>query len=649
MEIKSDSIAEKDTLNRNQFSLEIVKNTLEYLDNNSESLVIGINGSWGSGKSTLLHFIKVDLTHLKKNKYHIFEFNPWIFSGKEELHTIFLNQLSIAIGSSKQKLRNKIRKIADSFRWLEDVNGITKSASSLSKKLHDVSILDQKNEINELLKAEGIKTLILIDDIDRLTPKEIMEIFQLIRLNANFSNTVFIICFDKAVVKNAIANEFKLDGEKYLEKIIQVDYTLPSILPEDLETLFFQNINELSRKHEIDFDQRTLNEAWIIKGLRNQFNNVRDINRYFNAIQFRLLSFHKNVNAVDFLIIEAIRLFDYDSYELIRSSYKEVMKFGEKSKQNDSLIKLSESPIGDLYKFIFGGKNNSIKKNQTYRISDLEFFDRYFSLDISKKDMREEDLQYFLTQKNSESKHLANLIETEKIQFLLRRLSVRGSYPPDVDKEKILSSLISVWTGRSNEFVTNWRLLWDALKTIIALYEDGITGCHAFIDEITKSDTEFSPARFLLKWLLLENLEKGKDKDMTDLQPVIESRKQQLVERLVADIRNFSNQFLYSNLYDQFYDRIFLLSFAKYIPELYKENLTILFQNPQNLFKILNILVLRDSRTTYPFGLDFEYSSLLLPSNIKDEFESKLRAINLKTLPKNDAETIRLYLKKSEN
>ncbi|MFN8807662.1 MAG: P-loop NTPase fold protein, partial [Bacteroidota bacterium] len=340
MEIKSDAIAKKDILNRKPFATEIAKQIFEYFESSNESLIIGIHGSWGSGKSTLLSFIKDEIS-MRKPGCISFEFNPWMFSGKEELHKMFLKEFGIELGSKRQKIREVVKTFANLLTWTENIDGGWKSIIGLFKKLSETTVVQLKKEIDSLLIKEKVQSVIFLDDIDRLTPVEMLEIFQLIRLNANFSNTVFIISFDKEVVSTAIENQYSLDGEKYLEKIIQVDYSLPDILPERIESLFFETLNSMLAKYEIEFKTSELNYPWAYKGLQNFFKNVRDINRFFNAIKFRLPAIHGNIDIHDFLIIEAIRIFDHESYVLIKTFYKDSVKFGSDSHAKEELSRIN--------------------------------------------------------------------------------------------------------------------------------------------------------------------------------------------------------------------------------------------------------------------------------------------------------------------
>ena len=84
-----DNIAQADLLGRKKFAGQIVKSLVSSFDKVEESIVVGICGRWGSGKSTLLKFIVESIKEEYKNSanenYIIFEFNPWMFSGQEQL------------------------------------------------------------------------------------------------------------------------------------------------------------------------------------------------------------------------------------------------------------------------------------------------------------------------------------------------------------------------------------------------------------------------------------------------------------------------------------------------------------------------------------------------------------------------------------
>ncbi|MCA4897839.1 MAG: P-loop NTPase fold protein [Bacteroidota bacterium] len=643
MEIKSDAIAKKDILNRKPFATEIAKQIFEYFESSNESLIIGIHGSWGSGKSTLLSFIKDEIS-MRKPGCISFEFNPWMFSGKEELHKMFLKEFGIELGSKRQKIREVVKTFANLLTWTENIDGGWKSIIGLFKKLSETTVVQLKKEIDSLLIKEKVQSVIFLDDIDRLTPVEMLEIFQLIRLNANFSNTVFIISFDKEVVSTAIENQYSLDGEKYLEKIIQVDYSLPDILPERIESLFFETLNSMLAKYEIEFKTSELNYPWAYKGLQNFFKNVRDINRFFNAIKFRLPAIHGNIDIHDFLIIEAIRIFDHESYVLIKTFYKDSVKFGSDSHAKEELSRINNGRSVSLYALLF--ENNYRKKRTSqYEISNAQFFDRYFSLSISSKDVREEDFQHYLNLEKDGTDYLGILIETGRIEFLLRRLSVVELYSEDYRKERYLREVIAVWPPYVNKFPDHYRYVWDVLKAILVSYEDLNKGAHFVIDTITLSEPQFNPARFLFKHFVLQNLEENNDTELQKCREVVENRRADLLRAIEHEIRNHMSQFLWSEIYPNFHTKYFFVAFAKYMPTEYKEQLAVSFKdNPKITFKLLRIFVLTDTSTGTPFGIDRKYEPDLLANGLRELFIKKVKSVNIATLQKNDARITEYYL-----
>src|SRR6266568_1036769 len=82
-----------------------------------EGLVIAVYGSWGSGKTSVLNFLLHYLREKPKDEQPIYiPFNPWWFSGHEDLTRSFFNQLQSKLSGTKnpiKKLRNHIADLAD--------------------------------------------------------------------------------------------------------------------------------------------------------------------------------------------------------------------------------------------------------------------------------------------------------------------------------------------------------------------------------------------------------------------------------------------------------------------------------------------------------------------------------------------------------
>jgi hypothetical protein len=116
-----------------------------------------------------------------------------------------------------------------------------------------------RDDFEELLKKSKInKLVVIIDDLDRCLPERIIENLEAIKLFLNVRNTAFVIGADPRIVKHAIENRYKdtIDNPKiessndrivndYLEKLIQIPYTLPKLSDSEVETyitlLFCEN------------------------------------------------------------------------------------------------------------------------------------------------------------------------------------------------------------------------------------------------------------------------------------------------------------------------------------------------------------------------------------------------------------------------
>lgn len=106
-----------------------------------------------------------------------------------------------------------------------------------------------RDDFKEMLEEANVKKLIvLIDDLDRCLPDRIIDNLEAIKLFLNVDNTAFIIGADPRIVRDAIRHRYKElisrdEGEEnkrvvvdYLEKLIQIPYTLPKLSESEVET-----------------------------------------------------------------------------------------------------------------------------------------------------------------------------------------------------------------------------------------------------------------------------------------------------------------------------------------------------------------------------------------------------------------------------
>lgn len=214
-----------------------------------QGLVMAIHGSWGSGKSSLLNFVKHNLAQAEDNgRVAVIDFNPWWFDDRNQLAAQFLAQF-------KSQLPHESKYLRDIGDLMSDYSGALGKVISVGfgtpffdvpiggllklLKRQPKSVPKLKAELAIALDKANQRFLFVIDDIDRLTPDEIRELFKVIKALADFPNVIYLLSFDRDVVAQALNTSLDVDGEAYLEKIVQVPFSLPAIDRLRLRKKFF--------------------------------------------------------------------------------------------------------------------------------------------------------------------------------------------------------------------------------------------------------------------------------------------------------------------------------------------------------------------------------------------------------------------------
>lgn len=308
----------------------------------NDGLVLALYGPWGAGKSTVLSYVRHFLEQRPESEQPVIvTFNPWWFSGQENLARAFLGQLQAVLPTKSEKFKklgDLLGDFAEGVGGLIDLSGMTGGAAGMigkvigmitKRKPRDVPAL--KSEISKILREAEKRILVVIDDIDRLTPEETRQLFTVIKALADFPNVVYLLAFDREVAAQAIEQQSGMSGERYLEKIIQVPFELPPVDRVALRAALFMRLDEvLGDTSDGLFDQSYWANAFH-DGIDPLIQVPRDVVRFTNTLSVTYPAVRGEINPVDFIALEALRVFLPSLYDIIRTNQD---KFSGHSRDN---------------------------------------------------------------------------------------------------------------------------------------------------------------------------------------------------------------------------------------------------------------------------------------------------------------------------
>ncbi|MCT9872006.1 KAP family P-loop NTPase fold protein [Paenarthrobacter aurescens] len=287
----------------------------------SEGLVVGVLGPWGHGKSSFINLMREQFAAAPA--LTVVDFNPWMFSGSDQLVSFFLTEIGAELSISN---KSRFGRTAD---WLAQYAGILKpvsqfvpvpgaaaageaAAAALTGIAGTTNANRSAKKLREEITAELRKleqpVVVVIDDIDRLTTAEIREIFKLVRLTASFPNIVYVLAFDRERVEQALTED-GVPGRAYLEKIVQLSFDVPQAPATLLRSQVFDELNRVLdpvTNATLD-DGRWSDVYWEV--IDPLFSNMRDVTRYAISSRSTIKSLGKEIDLVDLLAMEALRVF----------------------------------------------------------------------------------------------------------------------------------------------------------------------------------------------------------------------------------------------------------------------------------------------------------------------------------------------------
>lgn len=235
-----------------------------------DPVTVGVNALWGGGKSTVLQLIATELR--QDPTVMVVEVDPWEFADTGDARGTLITRVI-------DELQKRVAEAAGD----SDDDGFQESVVRVSKKLNDLrkrivwskvasvaikSAVTMTPDIGGLVEAltpqqplEGVepehgslgmagfrqdfenllaeiatvkRVVVLVDDLDRCLPPEILGSLEAIKLFLSVRRIAFVLAADEDLIRAGLASvlgtarshEF---AARYTEKIVQLPFTLPRL------------------------------------------------------------------------------------------------------------------------------------------------------------------------------------------------------------------------------------------------------------------------------------------------------------------------------------------------------------------------------------------------------------------------------------
>lgn len=274
---------------------------LKFLEDRS-SLTLGIIAQWGKGKSSFTNLL---MAKAKKQGDIVVCFNPRSSKNasqiQEDFFDAFAKELSkyyIGFGFLLGRYTKHLGLLGQ-YEW-------TRPLESLLTLL--LPEMDEQ-AINGALRMIDRRVYVAIDDLDRLTGEEIIEVLKLVDRNASFNNVIFVMAYDKEYVNNVLRKHLDHGlNHSFIDKYVTWEVPLPEIdsgvLRKNMRGYLENNLLGLPEEEK----QRAL-EGWsyVDEIIAENLASVRHLKRYVNLTLHRYRGVYSKVDPADFFLLSLLQ------------------------------------------------------------------------------------------------------------------------------------------------------------------------------------------------------------------------------------------------------------------------------------------------------------------------------------------------------
>jgi predicted KAP-like P-loop ATPase len=473
---------DEDKLGRVEFASGLARDLRMW--SGKDSLVVALYGEWGCGKTSIKNLLVEANQAAGAGALPIMEFNPWQLSRSGNIPTSFFRELEILLrtgarGEQAEKTAARLKvyaatlslsgtaveSVGKTLPWVglpigpavelagKALKGagtaakLGSEAAKAEKEAASKTLADQKASIASALLQLQKPAVVVIDDIDRLTTDEILQVFQVVKANADFPRLIYLLLFDRGIIAKALDLVSGNKGHEFLEKIVQVGYHVPQASRSAIQKILFRGLDaELADQLVAkQWDKRRWSELYL-EGISAYFKNLRHVYRFLSSFTFHVCH-HKQtgsfeVNPIDLIGVEVLRVFEPNVYEQLPSAKTILTRDGGTRIFGDVKQEVVDEAVGqivarategnvDRVRTIvqqlfppigsgYGTRSEVTRHHHEWlrqlRICHPDFFDRYFTLAIGENDLAQAEIDRLINSTN----------DSKEFETVFRSLTARG-------------------------------------------------------------------------------------------------------------------------------------------------------------------------------------------------------------------------------